>query len=67
MTTVIEEYTTEEQNFTVRSLGAKGLYVMDINQETFPVYDGKYLSRGGSQLGDKRFADDEEVQTEARK
>jgi hypothetical protein len=41
MVTVLEEGTTEKQRF----LWAKGLTAKDINKETFPVYDGKCLSR----------------------
>jgi hypothetical protein len=41
---------------------------MDIHKEMFPVYGGKCLSLNAcSQLDDKRFADDEEVETDVRK
>jgi hypothetical protein len=45
MVTVLEEYTTEEQNSVVRFLWAKGLNAKDIHKEMFPVYGGKCLSR----------------------
>jgi hypothetical protein len=62
METVLEEYTTEEYRPVVRfSLWAKELNAEDIHEEMFPGYGGKCLSRG------KRFADDEEVETEVRK
>jgi hypothetical protein len=49
-------------------LWAKGFDAKDMNKDMFSVYGGKCLSRkGGSQLGGKRFADDEEVETEVRK
>jgi hypothetical protein len=41
--TMLEEYTTEEQNFVVRFLWAKGLNAKDIYKEMFPVYGGKCL------------------------
>jgi hypothetical protein len=40
-------------------LWAKGLNAKDIHKEMFPVY--------GFQLGGKRFADDEHIDTEVRK
>jgi hypothetical protein len=49
-------------------LWAKGLNANDIHKEIFPVYGGKCLSRkSGSQLDGKRFADDEDIETEVRK
>jgi hypothetical protein len=45
MATVLEEYTTEKQNFSAFFLWAKWLNAKNINKETFPVYDGKCLSR----------------------
>jgi hypothetical protein len=49
-------------------LCAKALNAKNIHKERFPVYGGKCLSRKwGSQMGGKRFADDEEVETEVRK
>jgi hypothetical protein len=45
MTTVLEEYSTEEQRSVMRFLWAKGLNENDIHKEMFPVYDGKCLSR----------------------
>jgi hypothetical protein len=49
----------------------KGLNARDIHKEMFPVYGGKCLSckavhKWVEKLG-KRFADDEEVETEVRK
>jgi hypothetical protein len=41
MTTMLEEYTTKEQNSVVRFLLAKGLNAKDIHKEMFPVYGGK--------------------------
>jgi transposase-like protein len=71
MATVLEEYATEEQRSAVRFLWAKGLNAKDINEEMFPVYCGKCLSRktvhNWVEKRDKRFADDEEVETEVRK
>jgi hypothetical protein len=68
MAIVFEEYTIEEQRSIVCLLWAKGLNSKDIHKEMFPVYGGKCLSRkGGSQLGGKRFADDEEVETKVWK
>jgi transposase len=45
MTTVLAEFTTEEQRSVVRFLWAKGLNVNDVHKEMFPVYVGKCLSR----------------------
>jgi hypothetical protein len=71
MATVLEKYTTEEQRSGVRFyLWAKGLNALDIRKEMFPVYGGKCLSckavLSGIEKLDKRFADDEEVETEVR-
>jgi hypothetical protein len=44
MVTVLEEYTTEEENFVVYFLWPKGLNAKDIHKEMFPVYGGKCLS-----------------------
>jgi hypothetical protein len=46
MAIVFEEYNTEEQSSVVRFLWAKGFNSKDIHKEMFPVYCGKYLSRG---------------------
>jgi hypothetical protein len=43
MTTVLEEYTTEEQRSVVRFLWVKGLNAKDIHKEMFPVYGAKCL------------------------
>jgi hypothetical protein len=46
MTTLLEEYTTEEQRSGVRFfLWAKGLNAKDNRKEMFPVWGGKCLSR----------------------
>jgi hypothetical protein len=62
---------TEEQRSVVRFLWAKGLNGKDIHKEMFSIYGGKCLSRKVFQNWveerGKRFADDEEVETEARK
>jgi hypothetical protein len=44
MTTVLEDYTTEEQNFVV-SFWVKGVNEKDIHKEMFPVYGGKCFPR----------------------
>jgi hypothetical protein len=41
MTTVREEYTTEEQRSVVRFLWTKGLNTKNIHKEMFPVYGGE--------------------------
>jgi hypothetical protein len=50
---------------------ANGLSAKDIHEEMFPVYGGKYLSckavHSWVEKRGKRFADDEEVETEVRK
>jgi hypothetical protein len=43
MATMLEEYTTEDQNSVVRFLWAKGLNTKDIHKEIFTVYHGKCL------------------------
>jgi hypothetical protein len=48
MTTMLEEYTTEEQRSLVRFFWAKVLNAKDIHKEVFPVY-------GGSVCRVKRF------------
>jgi hypothetical protein len=52
-------------------LWAKGLNAKDIHKEMFPVYGGKCLSRKADhnwvEKRGKRFADDEEVETEVPK
>jgi hypothetical protein len=71
MATVFEEYTTEDQRSVVLFLRAKGLNAKTIHKEMFPVYGGKCLSRRTvhkwSEKRGKRYADDEEVETEVRK
>jgi hypothetical protein len=52
-------------------LWAKGLNAKDIHKELFPIYGGNCLSRKAVhnwvEILGKRFADDEEVETEAWK
>jgi hypothetical protein len=67
MATVFEQCITEEQHCVVLLLRAKGLNAKDVNKEMFPVYGGKSVAQIGSQLGGKRFADVEDVETEVRK
>jgi hypothetical protein len=43
MTSVSNDYITEEQRSVVRFLWAKGLNAKDIYLEMFPVYCGKCL------------------------
>jgi hypothetical protein len=51
-------------------LWARGLNAKNIEKEMFPIYIGKCLSRKAvynwGQKRDKRFVDDEEVETEVR-
>jgi hypothetical protein len=56
MTTLLGEYTTEEQRSVVRFLWAKGLYAKDIHKEIFPVYGGKRLSRRAVHNWDNKFS-----------
>jgi hypothetical protein len=68
MATMFEECSNEEQCSVVRFLWGKGHNAKNIHKEMFPVYGGKCLSRKAVlQLGSKRFADEEEAETEARK
>jgi hypothetical protein len=71
LVTVLEVYTTEEQQSVVRFLCAKGLIVKDTDKEMFPVDGEKCLSlKAAHNWGEKRgsrFADDEEVEAELRK
>jgi hypothetical protein len=68
---MLEEYTTEGQRPAVRFLWTNGLNIKCIKKEMFPIYGGKCLSRPFGPLkyhfGGKRFADDEEFETELRK
>jgi hypothetical protein len=65
--TVLEECTTEEQRSLVRFLWAKRLNAEDIHREMFPIYGRNCLSpKAAHKLGDKRFANDEEVETEVQ-
>jgi hypothetical protein len=41
LATVLEEYTTEKQRFTVCFLWEKGHNAKDIYKEVFPIYGGK--------------------------
>jgi hypothetical protein len=43
MSTVLDQYTTEEQHSVLYFLWAKGLNAKDIHKEIFPVYGGKCL------------------------
>jgi hypothetical protein len=71
MATVLEEYNTEEQRSVVPFLWTRGLNAEDIHKEMFPIYGGKCSSlkavHSWVEKRDKRFADDEEVETEVRK
>jgi hypothetical protein len=68
MATMLGECTMQEQCSVVGFLWTKGLNAKDIHKEMFPVYGGKCLSRKAvHKLGDRCFADDEEVETEVRK
>jgi hypothetical protein len=68
MSAVLEEYTNEEQHSVVRFLWAKGRNAKDLHKEMCYVYGGKCSSdKAAHKLGDKRFADDEEFEAEARK
>jgi hypothetical protein len=71
MATVHEECINEEQRSVVRFLWAKRLNAKDIYEEMFSVYGGKCLSRKvvrtWAKKRGRRFADDEEVETEVRK
>jgi hypothetical protein len=55
----------------VRFLWVKGLNAKDIHKEMFPVYGGMCLSRKAVhncvEKHGKRFADDEEIETEVLK
>jgi hypothetical protein len=71
MVIVLEEYTTEERRSVMRFLWAKGLNANDIHKAMFPVYGGKCLPckavHSWVEKRGKRFADDEEVETELQK
>jgi hypothetical protein len=68
---MLEGYPTEEQRSIVPFLWAEGSNAKDIHKDMFPVYGGKCLSRKAVhnwvEKRCKRFADDEEVETEVRK
>jgi hypothetical protein len=66
MTTVIEEYPTEEQRSVLLFMGS-GIQCKGYSKEIFPVYGGKCFLRKAFHNGSKYFADDEEVKTEVRK
>jgi hypothetical protein len=70
MATVFEECTTEEQRYFVHFLWANGINAKDIHNEIFPIYGGKCLSRKAIhswvEKRGRRFANDEEVETEVR-
>jgi hypothetical protein len=67
MPTMLKVYATEEQRSVIRFLWAKGINAKDIHKEIFRVYCGKCLSRKAVHLCGKRFAEDEEVETEVLK
>jgi hypothetical protein len=60
MTIMLIECSTDEEHFVVPILCTEGLNANDIQKEMC-------LSREAVQLGGKHFADDSEVETEARK
>jgi hypothetical protein len=68
---VLEGYTTEEQRFVLRLLWGKELSAKNIHKEMFPVCCWECFSRKAVhswvEKSGKRFADDEEVETEMRK
>jgi hypothetical protein len=57
MATVLGKCNTEEQRSCVRFLWAKGLNATDINEEMFPVYDMKCLSRIAVHNWVEKFSD----------
>jgi hypothetical protein len=67
METVLEGCITEQQRSVVNFLWIKELTAKDIHKEMFPVYVGSVCHVKRFHLGGKRFADDEEVETEVRK
>jgi hypothetical protein len=56
MATELATYTTEEKRSVVGFLWAKGLNVMDIHKEMFPVYGGNCLSRKPVQNWVEKFS-----------
>jgi hypothetical protein len=68
MASVLENGATEEQRSFVRFLSAKEHNAKDIHKEMCRVYARKCLScKAVQNWGGKRFADDEEFETEVRK
>jgi hypothetical protein len=67
---MIDECTTEEQCSVVHFLWANGLNEKDIHKEMFPAYGGKCVLHKAVlnwvEKRGKRFAYDEEVETEVR-
>jgi hypothetical protein len=71
MATMFEESITEKQRSVVRFVSTKGLNAKDIPKKMFPVYGRKCLMRktvhNWVEKRSKRFAEEEEVETEVRK
>jgi hypothetical protein len=71
MATATNGCTTEKHSSVVRSYGQQDSMQRLFMNEMFPVYGGKYMSRKAVhswvQKRGKRFADDEDVETEWRK
>jgi hypothetical protein len=71
MMTVLENNTTEEHRFLSTFLWAKRFNTKDIHKEMSPIYGGIRLPRKAVHIWvetrGKRFADDEELETEVRK
>jgi hypothetical protein len=70
MATVLEGCTTEDHLSVVHFLWTKGLNTKDIHKNIFSVHGVKCLSRKAIhnwiEKRGKRFADDEEFETEVR-
>jgi hypothetical protein len=68
---VLDNFTTEERSYVVHSCGQNDLIQRIFIKKIFPVYSGKCLSRKAVdncvEKRGKRFADDEDVETEVRK
>jgi hypothetical protein len=68
MVTVLEECATENQFFYAFFFVRKRTHCKGFSKGMIPVYGGKgFVMQSGLQLGGKRLADDEEVETEVRK
>jgi hypothetical protein len=66
MSTVLEEYTAEEQRSVVRFLCAKGLNAKDIHKKCFLFTVGRVCRIKRFSVGGKHFRD-EEVEMEMQK